>query len=338
MSLRFLDVFLPKEQGQALSTFLESQSIVGMWQVDTTEDQYLVKVLLLTSESEAIIDAIEHQFAHVDGFRLVLFSVEASVPQLQSQNGASAQPAENELIEPSDRVNRQELYQAIAKMVTLSGNHLLMVVLSTIIAAIGLLRNDSTIIIGAMVIAPLLGPNMALSLATTLGDISLGWKAIKIGTVGIALAFSISVLIGYVLPADPTIGEIASRTRVDGSDVLLAIASGMAGALSFASGATSAIVGVMVSVALLPPLVAFGLLLGSGEWQIALGAMLLVLTNLVCLNLAGVLTFFIQKIRPGKQQDEDQAKRITFTAFWLWLTLLSLLVAGILLWRRGHQI
>lgn len=58
----------------------------------------------------------------------------------------------------------------------------------------GLLRDDGTIIIASMVIAPLLGPNMALSLATTLGDTTLALRAVKIGAVGISIAFSFSVL------------------------------------------------------------------------------------------------------------------------------------------------
>jgi uncharacterized membrane protein len=54
-----------------------------------------------------------------------------------------------------------------------------MVVLSTIVAAVGLARDNAAIVIGAMVMAPLLGPNMALSLATTLGDTKLAFRALR---------------------------------------------------------------------------------------------------------------------------------------------------------------
>ncbi|MEP0780919.1 DUF389 domain-containing protein [Microcoleus sp. ZQ-A2] len=101
-----------------------------------------------------------------------------------------------------------------------------------------------------------------------------------------------SVVIGYFFTVNPKIPEIASRTRVSGSDLILAFASGMAGALSLTPGVTNAIVGVMVAVTLLPPLVTFGLWIGSGHWQVAVGSMLLLLTNLICLNLAGLITFF----------------------------------------------
>jgi uncharacterized membrane protein len=111
----------------------------------------------------------------------------------------------------------------------------------------------------------------------------------------------------------------------------------MAGALSLTSGVSNAIVGVMVAVALLPPLVTFGLLIGSGYWQVAVGSMLLLLTNLICLNLAGLITFSVQKIRPGKWREADFAQKVRHIAFWIWFVLLSALMLGILLWWRNYR-
>jgi len=61
----------------------------------------------------------------------------------------------------------------------------------------------------------------------------------------------------------------------------------------------AALIGVMVAVALLPPLVTFGLLLGVGHMASATGALSLFLINLICVNLAGVTTFLVQSIRPA---------------------------------------
>jgi uncharacterized hydrophobic protein (TIGR00271 family) len=122
-----------------------------------------------------------------------------------------------------------------------------------------------------MVIAPLLGPNVALSLATTLGDGDLARTALKTNAVGIGLALALSVCLGLILAVDPNIHEIASRTEVSLSDVVLALVAGGAGALAFTSGVPAALVGVMVAVALLPPLVTCGLLLGSEFFQLARG-------------------------------------------------------------------
>lgn len=341
MSIRLIEIMLPEANSQEVIKVLQSHSCLEIWQIQLSTNQILLKVLLFTKEAEAVIDQLELQFSHsqTNDFRIILLSVEACIPRPTGEeesltplkeSGGKSEPAVS-------RINRQELYEAVAKTVVLTRTHSLMVLLSTMIAAIGLLRNNGTIIIGAMVIAPLLGPNMALALATTLGDISLAVRAIKMGAIGIAIALVFSVLVGWIFPVSPEIPEIAFRTRVHGSDLILAFASGMAGTLSFTSGETSAIVGVMVAVALLPPLVTFGMLLGSGNWSVAWGSLLLFLTNVIGLNVAGAIAFWIQKIQPGKWWEAHQAKKITRLALWLWLVLLSALMLGIGWWWRIRQ-
>jgi uncharacterized membrane protein len=134
-----------------------------------------------------------------------------------------------------------------------------------------------------------------------------------------------------LMAVDPSVEAIADRTRAGVPDVAVALAAGSAGALTFTTGIPSALVGVMVAVALLPPLVNAGLLLGSGYFPGALGAFMLVLTNVVCLNLAGVVTFQLQRIRPRSWWEEEKAARATRIAFILWAVLLAGLVAIILL-------
>lgn len=340
MELRQIEVFLPQAQEKKVQEIIPEHSFLELWEYNLSSGQVLIKILLPAKDAETVIDLLESYFSNCEEFHLLLLAVEASIPRQKQfeDNDSEDKTPQIELNPESSRINRQELYQDVSKTVVLTLNHLVMVLLSTIIATIGLLRNDGTIIIGAMVIAPLLGPNMALALATTLGDIELGKKAIKIGAVGLSLALIFSILVGYIVPVDPTLPEIVSRTQVSGSDVILAFASGIAGALSFTAGTTSAIVGVMVAVALLPPLVTFGMLLGAGDWPAAFGAMLLLLINLICLNLAGILTFAVQKIRPGQWWEVYQAEKVTKAAFWLWIFLLSTVILGIVIWHRNYQI
>ncbi len=339
MNLRLIDVFLPTEKALQVPDLLQDHSVVEIWTSPLPQEKSLIKILVDVKAAESVIDLLDTCFSQVEGFRIILLTVEASVPTPQSAKPDSKeQQSSSELKPQTARISRQELYEKIASTVTLDWHHVLMVFLSTLIASIGLLRDSSTIIIGAMVIAPLLGPNMALALATTLGDLKLGLKALKIGAVGIAIALSISVLIGYLFTVNPDTPEIAFRSRVERSDVILALASGMAGALSFTSGVTNAIVGVMVAVALLPPLVTFGLLLGSGYWQETVGSLLLLVANLACLNLAGIVTFFVQEIRPGKWWETRKAKQVTLTAFLLWSTLISILLVGIWIWHKSYPL
>jgi uncharacterized membrane protein len=91
----------------------------------------------------------------------------------------------------------------------------------------------------------------------------------------------------------------------------------------------------MVAVALLPPLVVLGMLVGSGNWNLALGSLLLFLVNFICVNLAGVVTFLVQGVRPLSWWDVHRAKKATRNAIILWTGLLFLLVLLIFLSQQN---
>jgi uncharacterized membrane protein len=106
-------------------------------------------------------------------------------------------------------------------------------------------------------------------------------------------------------------------------DILLALAAGAAGTLAFTQGLSGAVIGVMVAVALVPPLVVSGMLLGDGHFSSAGGALLLTLANVICINLAGVATFLAQGVRPRSWWEAERARRATLRAILLWLVLLA---------------
>jgi uncharacterized membrane protein len=132
---------------------------------------------------------------------------------------------------------------------------------------------------------------------------------------------------------DPYVPELYSRSQVGISDVAIALAAGSAGSLAFTTGLPAAVVGVMVAVALLPPLVALGLFLSSGSIGLATGAGVLLLTNLSCLNLAAIATFLAQKVEPRSWWETEKAKHATRIALTSWLVLIGILAGLILLLR-----
>jgi uncharacterized hydrophobic protein (TIGR00341 family) len=332
MALRLIEMILPEGEAEKAGKLLEEYQLLGMWSEDLSQDWTLVNILPAEEGTEAILDLLEKRFSMVEGFRIILLPVEASIPRPEPEE--QEEPQQDSEARAA-RISREELYADIAYTTELSRIYVVMVVLSSIVAAIGILRGNVAIVIGAMVIAPLLGPNVALALATTLGDTSLARRALTASGVGILAALALSVLLGSVLTVDPGMPEIAARTKVGLGDIALALASGGAGALAFTTGIPTALVGVMVAVALLPPLVTLGLLLGSGHGLLAWGALLLFLTNLICINLAGVTTFLVQGIRPLTWWEADRAKKAARIAILLWLLLLSVLIMVILLAQRG---
>ena len=136
------------------------------------------------------------------------------------------------------------------------------------------------------------------------------------------MALVISGTLGFLLTVDSSVQEISMRTEVALSDIALALASGAAGVLAYTLGMSAAVIGVMVAVALLPPLVTAGLLLGNGEYELAFYALILLLTNVICVNLAAIATFILQGIRPRTWYESAKAKRANIIAITMWLSLL----------------
>jgi uncharacterized hydrophobic protein (TIGR00341 family) len=333
MSLRLVELFLPGASARAVRSLLEEKQVLGMWQEKMEEDRILVRILLRAEDTEAVLDGFDKKFSTVEGFRVLLLPVEATMPRPPEPEESKEKGKEvlEEEKPKAERISREELYNDIADSARISRVYIVMVVLSSIVAAIGLMHNNITVVIGAMVIAPLLGPNVALSLATTLGDTELALRAMKVNAAGILVGLLLSVVVGRLFLVNPDIPEILARTKVGLIDVVLALASGSAGALAFTAGVPATLIGVMVAVALLPPLGVLGMLLGAGFAGKAVGALLLLLTNLICVNLSGVITFLVQGIRPVTWWEADRAKKATRISLMTWFMLLSALVGVILL-------
>jgi uncharacterized hydrophobic protein (TIGR00341 family) len=328
MALRLIEMVLPEQDGVEVLELLKDHKLLEHRQIRLSDEEVLVRILLDTEQSEVVLDLLGERYAGKEGNRMVILAVEATLPRDEPEQAAPEEKS-------PERISREEMYEDIKDAAQYSRVYLAMVVLSTIVAAVGLYYDSVAIIIGGMVIAPLLGPNMALSLGTTLGDLSLIRSAIRTALAGIVTTMVLSLFIGILLQVNPDLPELASRNGVGMGDIAVALASGCAGALAFTTGVGTALIGVMVAVALLPPLVAFGLLLGGWHPALAMGALSLFLVNLISINLAGVTTFMVQGIYPATWWKKDQADKATHTALKLWVAMLAVLIVLILLFQKN---
>ena len=326
MDLRLIKVFLPSTEADNVRQLLSSHPELKSEFVLKTQ-QVVVKILVEEEQTETIVDRLKEKLAHHEDFKLLLLPVETVLAE------AYAVSPEPETENEDPRQHRHEVYDRVSQSVRFCSTEIALVILSTIIAAIGLLEGNQVVIIGAMVIAPLLKPNMALGIATTFGDLSLAIRTVKVGLTEICISLLLSIILGILVPVNLEMPEIAMRTTVNLPDVALAFASGVAGAISLTVGEQSAVVGVMVSVALLPPLVVLGMLIGSQLWSPAVGTVVLVSLNIVCLNLAAIATFWLRDIRPQSWWQKFQANKVTGMATVFWLILLALLVGVIFMFE-----
>ena len=192
MPLRLLEATVPNEELENIPSLLEDIRIVHLWTSGSTSESTnttgIVRVLADADHTEALTDLLVDRFGSRDDFRLMLLPVEATLPAVEEPEDDEERAGEEEA-EPdkgaTQRISREELYEDLGEASRLTRVYVVMVALSTVVAAVGLIRGDVAIIIGAMVIAPLLGPNVALSLAATLGDLHLAKRSFRAMGVGL---------------------------------------------------------------------------------------------------------------------------------------------------------
>lgn len=335
MALRLIEMVLNEKNGDEVRNLLKDLKIIEQLQIPLKNGNVLLRILLDAQQSETVLDLLEKQYTSDNiSNRLVVFGIEATLPRVDVEPLMDNGNQSSNEKEP-ERIAKEELYEDIKDNARCTKVYLTMVVLSTIVAALGLQQNSLTIIIGAMVIAPLLGPNMALALGITLGDIKLFKQALLTNLLGIAVVIALSLMLGLLLNIDPKMSEIASRTKVGVGDIAVGLASGCAGVLAFTTGVSATLIGVMVAVALLPPLVTFGLLFGGGQEYLASGALSMFLINLICVNLSAVTTFLFQGVYPSAWWEKDKAVKASRNAILLLVCLLIILFSVILLYRNS---
>lgn len=351
MSLRLVKLLVSTSSRDRAYEILDDHDVTARWAVTMEGERLMIEMVLPGEGNEPILDDLENAFRDEEGFRLLFFPLEAAVPRIdevEEEEAADDGPVrdgskdvdarehnEKRKKAPS-RINREELYTNLADSAQASTFYMSMVALSAVVASAGLLMGDGAVIIGAMVIAPLIGPSLAVAFATTLGDLKLGRRALTTSIMGATVAFALSLAVGWVVTVDPEGTEVISRTRLTFGHLALALAAGAAGALAMTRGAGTGLVGVMVAVALLPPLVNAGLLLGGGYPDLGLGALLLVAGNLVCLNLAATGVFLVLGIRPNTWWEDDARRKAIWTAGLLWGGLLFVMVLLVVFFWGGE--
>ena len=276
-----------------------------------------MRLLVSDDKIQPVLDSLQGVLGAQPLARISVLAVEIALPQ-QSKKERKEEDSANAL--------RESLYESVEKNSHLDMNFVVLVILSTIVVAIGLVENNVAVVIGAMVIAPLLGPNLAFGFGTALGDIYLMRKSALTTSVGIVLSIALSAVIGVFWPFEILSSELISRTDVGLDSVALALASGAAAALSLTSGLSSVLVGVMVAVALLPPAAVLGIMLGHGEADLAIGAGLLLAINVVCVNLASNIVFFIKGIGPRTWWEKEKAKRAMSIYILVWFISVIILL------------
>ena len=328
--MKIIAVLADNSYLKALQSVAQRLEVADYWEgLEGADGRREIRFLVSPEKRQETLDALQAVLGNSESAKWFLMPVEAALPRIEEKEPKKEDKPD------SVTTSREELYNSVEKSARMDNNFLLLVFLSTVVVAIGLLEDNVAVVIGAMVIAPLLGPNIALALGTALGDSSLMWKSLKTTLTGLTLALTLSMLIGLFWPMNFKSQELLSRTYVGLDSAALAFASGAAAVLSLTTGLPSVLVGVMVAVALLPPTATLGLMLGSKNLELATGAGLLLAVNIVCVNLAAKISFLFRGIKPRTWLEKQKARQSMAIYILIWVLSLTVLLAAIYLRQKN---
>ncbi len=209
---------------------------------------------------------------------------------------------------------------------------------ASIIASMGVVTDSTAVVIGAMLIAPLMTPLMAMAISLVMGWPNRLGLALSVALAGIVLAIGIGVLLGLIVPAvisTDTNTQIIARSTPTLLDLITALAAGAAGAYGLSRPDVSdSLPGVAIAISLVPPLSVVGIAYSQADWTAGNGALLLFMTNMVAILTMGGITFVLTGVTPLAVAYEGQRRvRTALTS----VGLLALIVFGGLL-LNGAQV
>ena len=182
-----------------------------------------------------------------------------------------------------------------------SGIFVTLMIISSVLATVGLFLNSASVVIGAMLLAPLMQPIVSFSMGVLRKNEVLLFESFKTVCIGVSLVLASAAFIAFILPLDNITNEIAARLRPSILDLMVALASGVAAAYAKNNeNIAGSLAGVAIAVALVPPLATAGIGLGWMRWDVFYNAFLLFGTNFVGIVFAAAITFLVLGFSPIK--------------------------------------
>ncbi|MGB9986761.1 TIGR00341 family protein [Salarchaeum japonicum] len=342
--MRLIQVTIPAGKRDAVLGALDDEGVdyVVTEEVSGREYTAVVYFPLPTNAVEPVLATLREVGLGEDAYTVVL-SAETVISRHFDQLQAEYEEEGSE-----DRIAREELKAKAGDLASAVPTYAIMTVVSAVIATAGLLLDSPATVVGSMVIAPLIGPAMAASVGTVVDDSDLFRRGVRMQALGLGLAvgaaavFALGVRTLNLIPPglDPsTIGQVRERLAPDFLSLAVALGAGVAGAISLTTGVSSALVGVMIAVALIPPAATVGVGIAYGLPSMALGSGVLVLVNMLSINLAALGVLWLSGYRPEDWFRQSEARAATVKrvgALVAAIAVLSVFLGGVTLASYQH--
>ncbi|MDS0260834.1 TIGR00341 family protein [Haloarcula sp. S1CR25-12] len=314
--MRLVQISVPRGKLEAALGVLDDEGIDYVVHEESSgrDIEAVVTFPLPTNAVEPVLESLRDVGLSSDTYTVI---TEANTVLSRDFDALEERYAEEE---DEDRIAREELTAKAEALAPSLSTYVTMTVISAVIATAGLLLDSPAVVVGSMVIAPLIGPAMTANVGTVVDDHELFVRGVKLQVFGLLLAiasataFALLVRTANVVPpiADVTsVDQVRERVAPDFLSLVVALGAGAAGVLSLTSGVSTALVGVMIAVALIPPAATVGIGIAWGQPMVSLGSGVLVLVNILSINLAVLVGLWYQGYRPEHWFRESDARSAT---------------------------
>jgi uncharacterized hydrophobic protein (TIGR00271 family) len=239
-----------------------------------------------------------------------------------------------------ERDGRKELLERVEATARPDTDFCLMMLLSVALAALGLLQGSVAVVIGAMLVAPLMGPLVGAGLALTQGNLRLFRTSLVTVAIGLTIGLGVSLLLGLMNPGFEPSMEIEARGNPDILDLGIAFIAGMAAGWAMGRpNVAGSLAGVAIAAALVPPLAVVGIAFTNDQAAIGTNASILVTTNVVAIVLGAALAFRMLRAHAalGERETPGWARLASFALMAASLLLVMPLVSGVIKARKIGQ-
>lgn len=241
------------------------------------------------------------------------------------------------LVNIRDEVDYEGSVEAIRKDIDFKGVNVWILGASIVIASIGLNVNSTAVVIGAMLVSPLMGPIVGVGLSVGINDFKMLIQSLKSLGTAVLISVLISALYFLITPFGEVQSELIARTRPTLLDVMVAVFGGIALIVAKTQRGTvaSAIFGVAIATALMPPLCTAGYGLANGNWSFFFGAFYLFLINSVFIALSTWLIVKYLKFPLATYMNKVRQKKVQ--RYILIISLLIIVPSGITFWNTIQE-
>jgi len=291
--LRQIQIFVPKDKHSEIIEFLQDNlGLANLFSVKG-DTNALISLRVNEAQSRQIVEDLKNIGVGVEYGLIDVLPIVVSVPLIEEEK--------EDLLESSLslRVVTEELYRSITADARISFDYLWFIVISALVAGLGILQDSGITVVASMLLAPLMGPILGFSLSYVTRDRQLSRDSLIAEATGLVLALVCGLVLGLVTSRPDNLPiQMASRGNPGLIDLFIALLSGLAVTYALGRGTTSSLVGVAIAASLMPPAVNVGIAIMWREGSIALGSLILLLANIIIIDIAAIGMFTIMKIQP----------------------------------------